>query len=271
MVPKEAGSFVHAPAWMVFGPPALALVLLIGVELGSLDQPLFFFFNSLSSYTGPTFWANVTILGDGLVCAVLLLPWIRRNPERIWGGLLGAVLMVVVLRGFKDLLSLPRPLGVLAEDSITVIGPGLRRSTFPSGHTATMALLAGVWALSASRRFVSWLALFLAVLVGVSRMAVGVHWPTDVLAGFALGWASAWIGLRWAFRARWGMGRAGRRILTGALLISATVLLVIDHTGYPGVLLFQRSIALVCLVWGALGVVRASPEEFSPGHAHTGS
>ncbi|MCJ7627834.1 MAG: phosphatase PAP2 family protein [Longimicrobiales bacterium] len=271
MVPKEAGTFVQAPKWMVFGPPALALILLLGVELGSLDQPLFFFFNSLPSYTGPAFWANVTILGDGLVCAVLLLPWARRHPERIWGGLLGAVLMVVVLRGFKDLLSLPRPLGVLPEDSITVIGPGLRRSACPSGHTATIALFAGVWALSASRRFVSWIALVLAVLVGVSRMAVGVHWPTDVLAGFALGWASAWIGLRWAFRARWGLGKAGRRIQTGALLISATVLLVIYHTGYPGVMLFQRSIARICLVWGVLGVMRASPEEVSPGHAHTTS
>ncbi len=169
-------------------------------------SPLFFFFNSLSSYTGPAFWAHVTILGDGLVCAVLLLPWIRRNPERVWGGLLGAVLMVVVLRGFKDLLSLPRPLGVLPEDSITVIGPGLRRSAFPSGHTATMALFAGVWALSTSRRLVSWMALVLAVLVGVSRMAVGVHWPTDVLAGFALGWVSAWIGLRWAFQGPLGIG-----------------------------------------------------------------
>ncbi len=270
MAPREADSFVRAPWWMVFGPPALALTLLIGVELASLDRPLFFYFNGLSSYTGPAFWAHVTILGDGLVCAVLLLPWIRRNPERVWGGLLGAVLMVVILRVFKELLSLPRPLGVLPEDLVTVIGPGHRRSSFPSGHTATMALFAGVWALSASRRLLSWVALMLAVLVGVSRMAVGVHWPTDVLGGFALGWISAWIGLRWAARASWGMGLTGRRILTGTLLISALVLLIFDHTGYPGVLLFQRSLALVCLVWGTVAVVKPSPAELSPGHVDTG-
>ena len=269
MAPEKTDPFVRAPMWMVFGPPSLALTLLIGVELASLNQPLFFYFNHLPSLTGPAFWAHVTILGDGLVCAVLLLPWIRRNPERIWGGLLGAVLMVVILRLFKGLLSLPRPLGVLPEDILTVIGPGLRRSAFPSGHAATMALFAGVWALTTSRRLVSWLALFLALLVGVSRMAVGVHWPSDVLAGLALGWISAWIGLRWASRATWGMGRRGRSVLAGILLISALVLLIIYHTGYPGVLLFQRSLALGCILWGILGVVKALPQELSPPHVHT--
>ena len=270
MVTETNDSFVRAPRWMVFGPLALALTLLIGVEVWSLDRPLFFFFNGLSSYTGPIFWAHVTILGDGLVCAVLLLPWIRRNPERVWGGLLGAVLMVVVLRTVKETLGLPRPLAVLPEEMITAIGPGLRRGAFPSGHTATMALFAGIWAHTTPRRLFSWVALTLPVFVGVSRMAVGVHWPSDVLGGIALGWGTAWIGLRLASRISWGMGQTGRRILTGVLLISAVVLLIIDHTGYPGVLLFQRSIALVCLVWGAVGVVRPAPEELSPDHVHTG-
>jgi len=249
---RGTGSFVQAPSWMVFGPPGIALILLIYVAAAKLDQSLFFYFNGLSSLTGPGFWANVTILGDGLVCAVLLLPWIRRHPERVWGGLLGAFLMVVILRSFKGFLSLPRPLGVLPEDLLTVIGPGHRRSAFPSGHAATMALFAGVWAMSAHRRFVSWLALGLAVLVAVSRMAVGVHWPTDVLAGLALGWISAWIGLRWAARAKWVMNPTGDRVLTLALLISAVVLLLVDHTGYPGVALFQRSLALFCIAWGLL-------------------
>jgi len=266
MAPEETGSLIRAPRWMAFGPPALALVLLIAVEMGELNQTLFFFFNGLSAFTGPAFWAHATILGDGLVCAVLLLPWLRRHPERVWAGLIGAVLMVVILQCFKGFLSLPRPLGVLPEEMITVIGPRYRRGAFPSGHTATMALFAGVWALTASRRFLSWLALSVAVLVAISRMAVGVHWPSDVLAGLALGWVSAWLGLRWAARTPWGWGRTGRRILTPILLISAVVLLVFDHTGFPGVLLFQRSLALACLIWGIAGVVKPSGEELSPPH-----
>ena len=246
------------PSWITLGPPALALVLLVGVSLAGLDRTLFPAFNDLSSYTGPAFWAGVTILGDGLVCAVLLLVWVDRHPDRIWAGLLGALFMVLVLRVFKGTMSLPRPLGVLPEEAVTVIGPGHRRGAFPSGHTATMALLAGVWAMTASKHFVRWLALGLAILVGVSRMAVGVHWPSDVLAGLALGWVSAWLGLRWGKRFSWGARSPGRQILVGALVLSGLVLLVFDHTGYPGVIWFQRSIALGCLIWAAKGLSRPS-------------
>jgi hypothetical protein len=183
---------------------------------------------------------------------------------------MGAVLMVLILHSFKAFLSLPRPLGVLPEEMVNVIGPGHRRSSFPSGHTSTFALLAGVWALTTTRRSLSLAALSLAILVGISRMAVGVHWPTDVLAGFALGWISAWAGLRWASRVPWGTRKPGQLLLAFALLTSAVVLLVIDHTGYPGVLPVQRLIALVCIVWGGLESRRiwkdASGEEGALSH-----
>lgn len=243
-------TFLRGPRWLVWTVPGLALILLVWVELGGFDRALFFFFNHLPAYTGPGFWANVTLLGDGLVCAVLLLPWLRRHPERVWGGLLGALIMFIILRTFKGLISLPRPLGVLPEEMVNVIGPGHRKSAFPSGHAATIFLYFGIWALSERRRWLSVLLVFPAVLVGISRMAVGVHWPSDVLAGAALGWISAWLGLRWAQRTPWGTGRRAMGILATLLLISATVLLLVDHTGYPGVLWLQRSIALACLVWG---------------------
>lgn len=254
--PPGPGSFLRAPLWLAAAVPVTALAILAVVALGALDQPLFLLFNGLSRATGPALWAHVTILGDGLVCAVLVLPWVRRHPERIWAGILGAVIMVVVLHSTKALLSLPRPLGVLPADMVEVIGPGHRRRAFPSGHTATAFLLAGVWALSTRRRILSLFLIAPPLAVGISRMAVGVHWPSDVMGGAALGWLSAWLGLLWAGRASWGVRPLGRRLLAGALLISALVLLVIDHTGYPGTLLFQRTLALVCLVWGGVELAR---------------
>lgn len=248
----------HSPGWITLGPPALALILLVILVLAGSDPFLFAVFNDLSSHTGPVFWANVTILGDGLVCAVLFLIWVKKHPDRVWAGLLGAIFMVLLLRVFKGTMSLPRPLGVLPEEAVTVIGPGHRRGAFPSGHSATIALLTGVWAMTASKHHERWLALSLAILVGVSRMVVGVHWPSDVLAGLALGWISAWLGLRWGRRSSWGARGPGRNVLAGALFLSGVVLLIIDHTGYPGVLWLQRSIALVCLGWAALGFFRLS-------------
>jgi membrane-associated phospholipid phosphatase len=245
------------PGWIpAFGLPLLALLLLIPVLLWPLNQPLFFWFNGLSNLTGPAFWAHATILGDGLVCAVLFLPWIRRHPERMWGGLLGALVMFIILHSVKKLTGQPRPLAVLPEEIVTIIGPGLRTRAFPSGHTATMALYAGILAMTTRRRPVVALAAGLAILVGASRMVVGVHWPADVLAGLALGWLSAWVGLRWAARATWTTRPLGRRILGAALLIAGIVLALLDHTGYPGVLLFQRGLALVFLTWGGIELFR---------------
>jgi membrane-associated phospholipid phosphatase len=254
--PREPAALVTAPPWLIAGVPGVALLALAWVLLAGLNEPVFLFFNGLSRTTGPTFWAHVTILGDGLVCAALLLLWAGRRPDRVWAGLLGAVLMVAVLHGTKAVLDLPRPLGVLPDDMVEVIGPGHRRGAFPSGHTATAFLYAGVWALSLRRRALAALPVAVAAAVGISRMVVGVHWPSDVLAGAALGWVAAWLGLRWAGRARWGVGPLGRHVLAGALMACAVVLLVVDHTGYPGILVFQRALALSCLVWGGLALIR---------------
>jgi membrane-associated phospholipid phosphatase len=245
----EAIPFVRAPSWILLGVPALLLCLIAVVELSGVDRALFFQLNDLSGATGIAFWTHVTILGDGLVAAVLLLPWIRKHPERVWAGLLGAVVMVVVLRLFKVFLNLPRPLAVLGADAFVVVGPGHRLSAFPSGHAATIFLYVGLWIMNGRRARATLALLLPAAIVGLSRVVVGVHWPSDVLAGALLGWVAAWLGLRWARRVPAGIG-PGRRIIAVALLLAAVILLLVNHTGYPGVVWFQRGIALLCLAWG---------------------
>ncbi|MGJ3230565.1 MAG: phosphatase PAP2 family protein [Oceanicaulis sp.] len=80
-------------------------------------------------------------------------------------------------------------------------------SSFPSGHATAAALTyltLGLMIASAQHRrrakiFVIWSAVLIAALVGVSRVYLGVHWPTDVLAGWAFGAAWAilwWLGAR---------------------------------------------------------------------------
>ncbi|NWG46360.1 MAG: phosphatase PAP2 family protein [Alphaproteobacteria bacterium] len=72
-------------------------------------------------------------------------------------------------------------------------------ASFPSGHSAlaaTVYLTLGVMVASGTpslraRALVLTLALFVVAAVGVSRVYLGVHWPTDVLAGWALGAAFA--------------------------------------------------------------------------------
>jgi len=84
----------------------------------------------------------------------------------------------------KRLIGRPRP---RMEDIWGFVGPSLESDfhSFPSGHTSTSFALA----VALARYFPGsgWLFYSLASLVGVSRVACGSHYPTDVLAGAALG------------------------------------------------------------------------------------
>ncbi len=105
-------------------------------------------------------------------------------------------------------------------------------ASFPSGHATLSAIvylsLATLVAHFADRRRVAVYALgaglFLTLIVGASRVYLGVHWPTDVIAGWALGagWAMLWWLIAWLVEHRRGRGRAGWTSGAGDDLVAAT-------------------------------------------------
>ncbi|MFI9801916.1 phosphatase PAP2 family protein [Streptomyces sp. NPDC052302] len=132
----------------------------------------------------------------GLVLAVLWCWWTvrRRGAEDaaslvaalVWAPLAAgiAVLVNVPIRGFVER---PRPFN--DHQGLEVLVSGKTDYSFVSDH-ATIAMALGVALFVANRRF-GLVGIGLALLEGFCRVYMGVHYPTDVVGGFALGTAVA--------------------------------------------------------------------------------
>jgi undecaprenyl-diphosphatase len=139
---------------------------------------------------------DITSLGGGAVLTLLTLAavgFLLLNRQRSAALLVAAAVTggALISLGLKIGFDRPRP--DLVPHAMAVY-----YASFPSGHAMLAsttyltlgALLAQVQSRTRVRIYlVSW-ALLLSILVGASRILLGVHWPTDVLAGWCLG--SAW-------------------------------------------------------------------------------
>lgn len=123
----------------------------------------------------------------------LILSGKHRAAMFVAAAIASGVLVSVALKSGFDR---PRP-GLVPHGSI------VNSASFPSGHSMMSALVyltlgALLARLQPKRRlkaYVILLSLLVTVAVGISRVYLGVHWPTDVLAGWAAG--AAWAMLCW--------------------------------------------------------------------------
>jgi undecaprenyl-diphosphatase len=158
---------------------------------------------------------NVTWLGSSYVLipvlvaatAVLLYRRDRRAARRLWVAFGGAVVLYV----------LAKPLVHRARPPATDLIGAATGAAYPSGHAtqaiAVWGMLAIVFTAGRSARVRAWLfaaAAAVVLLVGASRVFLGAHWLTDVLAGYALGgaWLALLVALRLGHSAR-PSGRSG--------------------------------------------------------------
>lgn len=158
------------------------------------DLPLLRFFEDLRSETLTNVMRAITFIGGTplimlLLVGAALLSYVLERSTR-WSIFFVAVLALAPQSSSlaKELVGRPRPtLSPLYE---------IASNAFPSGHATNSAAALGAVALFvALRSKVPWLVWGLAGLVvlavGVTRVYLGVHWPTDVIAGWLLG--AAWV------------------------------------------------------------------------------
>lgn len=91
----------------------------------------------------------------------------------------------------KPLLSRPRP-WIDVEGLVNMVGESAYRS-FPSGHTTSaFAFSCAVW-FGSRERWLKWASMVVAVLMALSRLYVGVHYPTDLIGGALVGLLGGWL------------------------------------------------------------------------------
>jgi membrane-associated phospholipid phosphatase len=153
----------------------------------------------------PELWQWLTLFGDERVAFALGLLIARRHPRVFWSLACAAVVAVPSTpAGLKPLIDASRPPRVLAPDSFNLIGPAHKRKSFPSGHSTTAGVFFGVLICFAPALSSRLILLFLAVSAGVSRVALGVHWPVDVAFGLGGGMLCRLGGLAARAKSPWG-------------------------------------------------------------------
>lgn len=131
-----------------------------------------------------------------VVVVILLACWARWR--RSWQRAAGlATVAALIALGVGQLLNiaLPRPRPFVVMPAIVLVAHAPDPS-FPSDHAILVFAVTAVLA-TVSRRLAAWLLVF-SVIVLVARVYVGVHYPTDVLGGAALGAATGWATVRLA-------------------------------------------------------------------------
>ena len=163
-------------------PLDLALHHALRLDRGSAVKPIV----RLSSLGG------LTVMGPVALAVTLLLLVRGERRAAAWLFVTIAVGRLIVEFG-KDLIHRPRP---PIADRLEHVGSW----SFPSSHSAGTMMTGVAIALVARSGWAGMLvALLAAATIGWTRAALGVHWPSDVLAGWGFG--LAWVGVCWRYGA----------------------------------------------------------------------
>jgi undecaprenyl-diphosphatase len=156
---------------------------------------------TIQTHTGAAvrhLFAAVSRLGDGWLWAALAVGLLAAEGVGALDALarmgLAAAVGLPLYRLLKRGTARPRPCHAGGDAPIALV-PALDQHSFPSGHT--MHAVAFTLVLLGSYPALSWALVPFTLLVALSRLVLGLHYPSDVLAGGALGTGIGLLARTW--------------------------------------------------------------------------
>lgn len=137
------------------------------------------------------FMYKVTNLGGAIYTSLIIFMLLLFGSEKIKFTGLGALVTLTISQSIvyilKKILSRERPYKII--EHLNTFGIDMKDYSFPSGHTTASFSIATTIALNIPR--LSVYVFIIAMIISISRIYLGVHYPTDVAAGIFLGLGTA--------------------------------------------------------------------------------
>ena len=185
---RAAGLLLAALALWLFSTIAEEI---LERESFTFDKEILLTLRKLQSPLLDQVMLGLTFLGDSFVLLMICLGlgiWLLYRGERSRATVLviAAIGVVILNNLLKIFFGRARP--ILWERVVDV-----GQYSFPSGHAMISLVIFGMIGYLLTSKFPQWrgwiisLTIILVIGIGLSRLYLGVHWPTDILAGYAAG------------------------------------------------------------------------------------
>lgn len=211
--------------WVLFSVCTIFLLLM----KEGVNNAYFWQINQAGQHFSPELLASITDMGNGVVTGSILVIILCFKPNWILRAILAAIICLILTHFLKSYFDASRPAALLTQ--INIIGDARYSKSFPSGHTATIFLLASIAFLSSTRRLSRIFFVALATLVGLSRIAVGAHWPIDVALGAIIGWSSIYLAMLVCKTEN--LSSSSQFMILSSLLLLLSCLNVLNQNEFP--------------------------------------